>query len=62
MEIQNTSFACVYVTMNPLSASCRKLRSAMQKLRIWEVNEKHLLIVVNCFSLKNQLLIIQGGA
>jgi len=43
--------------MNPLEVSYLKICSVMLQLRSGKVNKKHLLIMVNYFSLKDQLLI-----
>jgi hypothetical protein len=40
------------VILNLLSASYRKICSVMHQLHNRKVTEKHLLIMVNCFSLK----------
>jgi hypothetical protein len=41
--------------MNPLSVSCRKLCIVSHQLRNRKVNEKHLLIMENCLSLKRSI-------
>jgi len=42
--------------MNLLSVSYGKVCSATHQLRNWKANEKHLLSMANCFSMKNQFL------
>jgi len=52
MNIENTAVTCAEVIMNQLTVSCRMMHSVMQLLRIRKINEKHLVIMVNYFSLK----------
>jgi hypothetical protein len=55
MNILNTPFTNAHVIMNPLPLSYSKVRSVMYQLCNRTVNEKHLLIVVNCFSMKRSI-------
>ena len=57
MNTLNTPFTSAQVIMNPLPVSYSKICSAMHQLCHRTVNEKHLLIMVNCFIWKNQFVI-----
>jgi len=54
-EDQWTTFTSAQVLMNPLPVSYHKISNAMYQLCNRTVNEKHLLIMVNCFSLNRSI-------
>jgi hypothetical protein len=43
--------------MIPLSVSYRKICGVIRQLLTMKLNEKHPVITVNCFSLKDQFLV-----
>jgi hypothetical protein len=51
-ELLNNPPGLYQVILNLLSVSYRKIRSVMHQLHNSKVSEKHLLIMVNCYSLK----------
>jgi len=51
----NIAFTCAQVIMKSLSVTFRKLCSVRHQIRNRKVEEKHLLITVNCFSLKKSV-------
>jgi hypothetical protein len=51
-ELQNNPPGLRQVILNLISVSYRKIYSVMHQLHNRKVSEKHLLIMVNCFSLK----------
>jgi hypothetical protein len=56
-ELLNNPPGLYQVILNLLSVSCCKICSVMHRLHNRKVSEKHLLIMVNCFSLEGQVLI-----
>jgi len=55
MNILNTIFTSAQVITNPLPVSYHKICNVMYQLCNRTVNEKHLLIMVNCFSLNTSI-------
>jgi hypothetical protein len=51
-ELLNNTPDLYQVILTLLSVSYRKIRSVMHQLHYRKVSEKHLLIIVTCFSLK----------
>jgi hypothetical protein len=54
-ELLNNPPGLYQVILNPFSVSYRKICSVMHQLHSRKVSEKHLLIIVNCFSLKRSI-------
>jgi hypothetical protein len=54
-ELLNNPPGLYQVILNLLSVSYRKIRSVMHQLHNRKVSEKHLLIMVNCYSLKRSI-------
>jgi hypothetical protein len=51
-ELLNNPPGLYQVILNLLSVSYRKICSVMHRLHYRKVSEKHILIMINCFSLK----------
>jgi hypothetical protein len=54
-ELLNNPLGLYQVILNLLSVSYRKICSVMRQLHNRKVSEKHLLIMVNCFSFKRSI-------
>jgi hypothetical protein len=54
-ELLNNPSGLYQVILNLLSVSYRKIYSVMYQLHNRKVSVKHLLIMVNCFSLKRSI-------